>query len=312
MAAALQALPAFGQASDYPNRPVKIVVGFPPGGPPDLIARVTGQAVGERWKQPLIVHNRGGASGAIGADIVAKAAPDGYTLLLAPLTFAIIPNLQKLPYDTAKDFTPVTVLAQAPLVLVAHPSVKANSVAELIALAKAKPGAMSYASAGNGTSPHIIGEMFKRATGTHVVHIPYRGSPAAVQDVLAGRAEYYFDTLASALPHIERGALKPLAVLSAKRNTRLPNVPTLTEVGLKGFDVEGWIGIFAPAGIPRPLLVTINAAFNASLNTPEVQQRIAAIGAEPVGMTPEEFERILKRDMQRFGAIIKEVGIKLD
>jgi len=231
---------------------------------------------------------------------------------LAPLTHSIVPSLMKLPFDAMNDFQPVTLVGQAPLVLVVHPSFPANNVKELIEQAKAKPGQLVYASAGNGTSTHIIGEMLKRTAGVDILHVPYKGSGAAVIDVMAGRANMYFDTLASSLPHIRSGKLKPLTVLSPKRSTQLPDLPTMAESGYPGFEVAGWLGVFAPAKMPRPLLATINSAINATIDSPMVKNQLAAMGAESVGTTPEEFERVVRRDMQRFGAIIKDTGIRVD
>ena len=307
------AFPALAQsAAGFPSKFVRIVVGYGPGGPPDLLARAIAHTLSESWKQPVIVENKAGAGGSLGAEIVARSAPDGHILLLAPLTHSIVPSLMKLPFDAMNDFQPVTLVGQAPLVLVVHPSFPANNVKELIEQAKAKPGQLVYASAGNGTSTHIIGEMLKRTAGVDILHVPYKGSGAAVIDVMAGRANMYFDTLASSLPHIRSGKLKPLTVLSPKRSTQLPDLPTMAESGYPGFEVAGWLGVFAPAKMPRPLLATINSAINATIDSPMVKNQLAAMGAESVGTTPEEFERVVRRDMQRFGAIIKDTGIRVD
>lgn len=308
---AVSPLGAAAQA-DFPNKPVRLMVGYPPGGPNDTIARAIALVLSETWKQNVFVENKPGASGIIGSEVVAHAPPDGYTLLLTTLSHTILGSLQKLPFDPIADFSPISMLGHAPLVLVVHPSVPASNMKELIAYAKSKPGTLSFGSTGTGTSTHIFGEMLKKQAEIFAVHIPYRGTVGVMTDLLGGRIHMMFDSVASSLPHIKAGRLRPLAVLSAKRAVDLPEVPTAIEAGFPGFDVSGWWGILAPARLPRPVQQKISTAVVAALGTPDVRKRFSALGAEIVGSSPDEFDQQMRRDQQRYAAIIKDANIRLD
>lgn len=301
-------------AQGYPNKPVRMVVPFPPGGTTDILARAVGQKLSEAWGSQVIIDNRPGAGGNIGTDIVAKAAPDGYTLLMATVgTHAINGSLYaKLPFDPVKDFAPVTLVASVPNVLVVHPSLPATSVKELIALAKSKPGELTFASSGNGTSIHLAGELFKTMTGTKMLHIPYKGSAPAITDLLGGQTNMMFDNLPSAMPHIKSGKLRALAVTSAHRSAALPDVPTIAESGIPGYEASSWFGVVAPAGTPKEIVAKINADIVRGLSAPDLKDRLSGQGAEPVGNTPEQFAAYIKTETAKWAKVVKESGAKVD
>jgi tripartite-type tricarboxylate transporter receptor subunit TctC len=300
---------AFGQG--YPNRPVHVVVPFTAGSATDILARTFGQRLSEIWSQSVIVENRPGAGGTIGAALVAKAPPDGYTLLVHSAAQAYNPSIYPgLPYDTAKDFVAIAPLAGQPNVLVVAPSAGIQTVAELIAQAKQKPGQLNFASAGTGSGTHINGEKFKLAAGIDVVHIPYKGTPEALTDTMAGRVTYFFAPISAALPLVRDGKLHALAVSTAKRSSVLPNVPTIAESGLPGFDYSLWVGVFAPAGTPAAVVERIARDLRATAQAAEVKERLAALGAEPMPMTPSEFEQFVAVEIVDSAKVIKAAGIR--
>jgi len=310
---AVQAQPTF------PLKPVRIIVPFPAGGTTDIVARLVGVELQKIWGQPVVVENRGGAGGNIGADVVAKSAPDGYTMLMATVgTHAInLPlfeqNKQKMPFHPLNDFVAITNVAAVPNVMVIHPSVPVNSVSEFIAYAKARPGQVNMASSGNGTSIHLSGELFKSLTGVYMVHLPYRGSAPAVQDLIAGNTQVMFDNLPSALPHIRSGRLKALAVTSRERSAALPSVPTMEEAaGLKGFDATAWFGLLAPAGTPREIVNKVHQDVAKALALADMREKFAAQGAVPVGNTPEQFTAYIRGEIDKWTRVVKFSGAKVD
>jgi tripartite-type tricarboxylate transporter receptor subunit TctC len=311
--AAAWALPlvAHAQSSrvEYPVRPVRVVVGFPAGGPSDILARLVAQKLGEATGQQFIVDNRGGASGMIGAELVAKAPPDGYTLLIVPATHAVNPSLyRKVPFDTTRDFTPVSLVAEGPFMLVVHPSLPAKSVQELIALARRRPGELNYASAGVGGLPHLAGELFKSTTGIRMNHIPYKGAAPATIDLVAGHVTIMFNNMLSAVPHVKGGRLRALGVTTMKRSSAVPDVPTIAESGVKGYEVSGWYGVLGPAGLSAEVLDRLNGAVNRGMRQPEVVKRLAGEGVDAVGSTPEEFAARIRREMTKWSAVVKASG----
>ena len=304
----LLALPAssFAQAP-YPTRAVRLVVPFPPGGGTDIISRTVAQRLSETWGQPVIVDNRGGANGIIGTDAAAKAKPDGYTLVVVIATHAINPSLyKKLPYDTAADFVPVTLMAQYPFILTIHPALPAKNVREFIALAKARPGQLSYASSGNGSGPHLGYELFKTTATIDVVHVPYKGAGPANVDLISGQVQSMFNNFLAAMPQIKSGRLRVLAVTSARRSQVMPELPTLAESGLPGFDVTGWYALLAPAGTPQTIVAKVQADVAAALRVPAVHSRLSSEGAEPVGSTPEQFAKYLGAEVQKWRKVIAD------
>ncbi len=298
----------------YPTRAIRMVVPFPPGGTTDILARVAGQKITEATGQQVIVDNRPGAGGNIGTEIVAKAPPDGYTLLAAPgSTLTIHPSLySKLPFDTLKDFAPITIIAAVPNLLVAHPSLPVKNVKELIALAKARSGQLNYASTGAGQSTHLSMELFKITAGIDMTHIPYKGSSPALTDLLAGQVPVMFDNMPSCLPHVKANKLRALGLSTLKRSPALPALPTIAESGLPGFEVSVWFGILAPAGTPRDIVSHLNAIIVKALASPDMRERLAGQGAEPIGNTPEEFTAQMRRDLVKWAKVVKDAAIKLD
>jgi tripartite-type tricarboxylate transporter receptor subunit TctC len=300
--------------SNYPAKAIRYVVPFPAGGPLDIVARAIGQELTKSWNQPVIIDNRPGAGGNIGADLVAKAPADGYTILMGAVsTHAINVTLySKLPYDPIKDFAPVTLITSVPNVLVLHPSVPAKNVKELIALAKARPGQLNFASGSTGSAGHLAGELFKSMAGVEMTHIPYKGAAPAVIDLIAGHVSLMFDNLSSALPNIKSGRIRALAVTTLKRSPLLPQLPTISEAGLRGFDVATWFGIFAPAGTPPDIVARLNNETVRILHTPDMRERLAALGAEPIGDKPDEFAAFIKTEIPKYAKVIKTSGAKAD
>src|SRR6266581_1795507 len=295
----------------YPNKPVHIVVPFTAGSATDILARSFGQKLSEMWAQPVVVENRPGAGGTIGAAVVAKSPADGYTLLVHSAAHAYNPSIYpNLSYDTVKDFVEIVPLAGQPNVLIVAPSLGVKSVAELIALAKQKPGQLNFGSAGTGSGTHINAEKFRLAAGIEVVHIPYKGTPEALNDTLAGRVTYFFSPISAALPNIREGKLIALGVSSAKRSSALPNVPTIAEAALPGFEYNLWVGVFAPAGTPPDIVDKINKDIDKVLQTPEVKERLANLGAEAMPMTPAEFKNFVHTEINESAKVIKTAGIK--
>lgn len=319
IAAALLGAGLPAQAQTWPTKPVRIVVPFPPGGTTDIVARSIGVELQRMWQHAVVIENRPGAGGNIGADLVAKSAPDGYTLLMGTVgTHAINAALfaqsgTKMPFDPVKDFVPITLAAGVPNVMVINPKLPVNTVAEFIAYAKARPGQLNMASSGNGTSIHLSGELFKTVTGVYMVHFPYRGSAPAVTDLIAGNMNVMFDNLPSALPHIKSGRLRALAVTSRTRSPALPDVPTIEEAaGLKGFDASSWFGLFAPAGTPRAIVDKIQSDVARALALPEVRERFVAQGADPGGNTPEQFAAFIRAETDKWTRVVKFSNAKVD
>jgi len=300
-------------AAEYPTRPVRFVVASSPGGALDVLARLVGPKLTEKWGQPVVVDNRAGAGGVIGTEMVATAQPDGYNVLVIAQGFTANPFLyRKLPYRTPEDFAPITILAYGPNVLVVHPSVKAGSVRDLIALAKQQPGKLNYATSGVGAASHLAIEMFKRMAGVEMVHIPYKGAGAATAAVVAGQVDLLFTSTGAAMPHIKAGRLKALGVTTARRTPALPEVPTIAETGLAGFQVDGWYALLAPAKTPKPVIDRIYRDTAAVLKQPDIIARIEAVGLEPGGITPQEFSRYIAAELRKWGTLIREAGIKAE
>ena len=306
--------PAPAHAQAFPNKPVRLVVPFPPGGPLDTVGRALAQKLTEAWGQSVIVDNRPGAGGNIGADLVAKAAPDGYTVVMGALsTHAVNPSLYaKMPYDAVKDFAPITLVAITPNVLVVNPSLPVNSVRELIAYAKANPGKLAFGSGSNGSAGHLAGELFKADTGTDLLHVPFKGAAPAMQALLSGDIQLMFDNLASASAQVKAGKLKALAVTTARRSPLAPDLPTMAESGVPGFDISTWFGLLAPAGTPPEIVGRWNAEVGRILRTPEMRERLTAMGAEPAPDTPAEFAQFIASEAAKYARIVKVSGAKPD
>jgi len=300
--------------SPYPTKPIRIVVPFPAGGTTDVLARAAAQKLTESLGQPVVVDNRPGAGGNIGAELVAKSAPDGYTLLMGTVgTHAINPSLYpKMPYDHVRDFAPIILVAGVPNVLVVNPSLPVNSVQELIAYAKANPGKLNFASSGNGTSIHLSAELFKTMAGVQMTHVPYKGSAPALQDLVGGQVQLMFDNLPSSLALIKAGKLKALAVTSKTRAPALPEVPTMAESGLPGFEASSWFGLLGPAGTPQPAITKVNAEIAKWLATPEAKEKLIAQGANVAGGTPEDFARHIAAETAKWQKVVKDSGAKID
>lgn len=300
-------------AQAWPNKSVRVVIPFPAGGSADTLARLLGQKLTERLGQPFLADNRPGAGGNIGTELVAKAAPDGYTFLMGVSSIAIAPSLYaNLNWDPVKDLAPVVLVASTPNILVVHPSVAASSVQELVALAKSKPGQLNYASGGNGATNHLAGELFKRMTGTEIVHIPYRGNPLAVIDVLNGQVAMIFDFMITSLPHVKAGKLRPLAVTGTQRSAQVPELPTVSEAGVTGYEASTWFAVMAPAGTPAEAIGKLNAEVNAVLRLPDVRERLDTLGAEPLGGTSADVATRLHADLIKWTEVVKAANIKIE
>lgn len=308
----LMALAAAGAQAQ--TKPVKIIIGFPAGGPLDAHARLLTDRLSQALGVPVLVDYKAGAGGTVGADFVAKSDPDGTTLLMANTgTMVINPAIYpKNPYDTLRDFVPIARTAMQPLALVVNPAVPAKNLQEFIALAKARPGQLNYGSAGNGGISHLVPEMFKQATGTFIVHIPYRGSAPAFTDLMAGQVQAMAESIPQASQYVKAGKLRALAVTSRERNPALPDVPTMIEAGLKGFEVVGFYGVLAPAGTPKPIVDKLSAAFKAALDAPDVRQKMVTQGADPAFLGADEFRTFLAAEMPRWAKAVKDSGAKLD
>src|SRR6266851_1460180 len=298
--------------TNYPSRPIQLVVTVPPGGAADFVARIIGAKLADALGQPVVISNRGGAGGTTAAAAVAKSDPDGYTLLLNTIaTHGIGPHLYPtLPYDPVKDFSPIILLTKLPLIMAVNAALPAESVKEVIALAKARPGELSFASAGSGGAPHLAGELFKSLTGTELLHVPYRGSGPAVIDLVAGRIAIMFDATPSLLPFVTAGKLRPLAAASPQRHRLLPDVPSFAELGYAGMDIALWYGVVAPAGTPQPIVQRLNAALAKILNIPDIRRSLTDQGADVQGGTPEEYDAFMREESSRWGAVVKQAGIK--
>jgi tripartite-type tricarboxylate transporter receptor subunit TctC len=301
-------------SQDYPSRPIRIIVPFPAGGTADLLARQIGQTMSETLHEQVVIENRSGAGGNIGADLAAKSKPDGYTLLMGTVsTHAINPNLYtKMPYDPVKDFAPVTMVASMPNLLVVHPSVPAKNVAELIALAKAKPGALAFASAGNGTSQHLAGELFKKMAGVDMIHVPYKGNAPAVTDLVGGQVQVMFDNIPVSLQQVRAGKLRALAVTGPARSAVLPDLPTVAEAGLPGYSITSWFGLYAPSGTSPQIIERLNQEANRALATAQIRRRLTDQGIEPAGGTPDQFADFMHAELVKWGKIVRESGARVE
>jgi len=314
LAAAAAALPLAASAQNYPTKPITIVVPFAAGGTTDILARLVGQHLSTELGQPVVVENKAGAGGNIGAALAAKAPADGHTLFMGTVgTHAINASLyKKLPYDPIKDFAPLTRVAMVPNLLVAHPSQPFKTVQEMIAYAKANPGKINFGSPGNGASPHLSGELFKSMAKVDMVHVPYKGSAPAVSDLLGGQISIMFDNLPSVIPHVRSGKLRAIAISTAKRSADLPDVPTIAEAGVSGYEATSWFGLFAPAATPAPVLSKISAALSKVLANAEVKKKIDDQGGEPANETPAQFADFIQKETLKWGKVVKESGASLD
>jgi len=301
------ALPAQG----YPAKPIRVVVPYAPGGATDLTARLVGQKMQEAMKQNVLVDNRPGAGGVIGTDIVAKAAPDGYTVLLAvPAEIAILPHLQKMPYNVARDLAPVSLAAVTPLILVVHPSLPVRSVKELIAFARARPGQLTYASAGTGGVQHLSGELLKITMKLDLAHVPYKGAGPVMPDLIGGHVPMFFSGMPPAMPHVKAGKLRPLAVTTTRRSPAAPDVPTMGEAGVPGFDISNWFAYFVPSGTQADVIARLNSEVNRGLKQPDVREKLANVGAETVGTSPGDLARFVRSESDKFARLVKLSGAK--
>ncbi len=312
-AAALVMVSAAKAATEYPSRPIRIIVPQSPGASTDLTARLIGQKLSESFKQPVVVDNRPGAGTTHGTDMVVRATPDGYILLVVASSISINPSIyKKLPYDTLRDLAPITQLSAFPNMLVVHPSVPVKTVQDLLALAKAKPGQLNYASAGTGTGTHLSAELFKNMTGADMVHVPYKGGGPAVTALIGGQVQLMFGTTVTLLPHVRAGKLRPVAVTTAKRSPAAPDLPTIAESGVPGFDHGPWNGLFTTARTPAPVIARINGEVVKILLSPEVKGVLNKEGAEPVGNTPAQFASVMRSEIAKWAKVIKAAGIKAD
>jgi tripartite-type tricarboxylate transporter receptor subunit TctC len=307
-------LSAPANAQGYPSRPVKMIVGFSPGGGTDILARIVGQKLSEAWGQPVVIENRPGASATIGADLVAKAAPDGYTLSMGQLTpNAIAPALMpRLPYNAARDFVPIILVGTSPNILVVNPSVAAKDVAELAALAKSKPGQLTYASSGQGSLQHIAAEMFKSVAGVDIVHVPFKGSSQAVVDLMSGQVDMNFDSIPAVIQHVKAGKLRAIAVTAAKRASAFSEIPSIAESGYPDYDLTSWWGLFAPAGTPPEIIAKVHRDTLAALRNAEVKERFAAVSVDPGGGSSREFADYVRREIAKYDTLVKRLNIKAE
>lgn len=313
LAAAALPIAAQGQTADWPNRPIRLISPFPPGGAADLTARIMADELSGVLRQSVVVENRTGVGGAVGSEFVARAAPDGYTWLLASTgPFAITPELVRLNFDPARDLAPVAMVSIVPSIFVVNAAVPANNMAELIALARARPGQLSYASGGNGTAQHLFGEMLKQMAGLDILHVPYRGGGPALTDTIAGRVQILCDTLPIALPHIREGRVRAVGVTTAQRHPSLPDVPTVAESGVPGYEAVGWYGMAAPVGTPEALIARMNREVNTLLEKPALKERMSAQGSDPLAMTPAAFQARIAQDRARWARVIRDGNIRAD
>ena len=306
--------PALAEPADaWPARPIRFILPFPPGGGTDILGRIIAERLTANLGQPVVTENRGGAGGNVGAEAAAKSAPDGYTIVLVAPSLAISPSLYaKLAYDPVRDFAPVSLVATVPNVMVTNPGVPARTLAEFIRLAKSKPGEMNFGSGGSGTSNHLAGELFNIVAGVRLVHVPYKGVNLAMNDVLSGRIQLVVIGVPATVPHIKAGKLRALAIVAPQRSPVLPDVPTVAEAGLPQFEVTTWYGILAPAGTPRPIVMRLNAELGKIMHAPELKDRLDALATDPVTSTPEEFAALIKREIVKWAAVVRDAGLKAD
>ncbi len=301
-------------AQSYPSKPIRILVGFSPGGGTDVMARLIGQKLTEAWNAQVIVENRPGAGGVLAADLTAKAAPDGYTLMIghvnshgiAPAAYA------KMPYDAVRDFAPIILIGTTPNMLVANPATGAKTIEDIVRNARAEPGKLTFGSAGNGSSQHLATEMFKLAAKVDVLHVPYKGSGQMIPDLIAGQIGYSFDTMTAITPHVKSGKVTPIATTRLKRSPAYPNLPTVAELGYPGFDVSTWYGLMAPAGTPPEIVARLNREVDRILTLPDVKEKLNTVGAEDGGGSPEQFGKFVRDEIAKYARVVKEAGVKLD
>lgn len=307
------AMPLVGSAQQYPTKPIRMIIGFPPGGGTDIVGRIAAQKLSEVLGQQVLPDNRGGASGQIGAEMTAKATPDGYTIMMAHIAaMSILPSLIKLPYDPAKDFAPISLVAIAPNLLVVHPSLPVRTVKDLIALAKSRPGQLQFASPGSGTVQHLAGELFKLQAKVDMLHIPYKGAGQSIIDLVSGQIHLDFDTIPTVINHVKQGRLRAVAVTSEKRFALLPEYPSISEAGVPGFDMSTWWGLVAPSGVSKEAIARLSGDTARLLRQPDVKEKMASVGAEAVGNTPEEFSAFIRSERAKYAKIVKDANIKLD
>jgi tripartite-type tricarboxylate transporter receptor subunit TctC len=300
-------------AQSYPDRPIRLIVPFPPGGGTDVVARAIASRLGQMLGTSVVVDNRAGAGGTIGTEAVARSAPDGYTLGLVSGSHAINPSIYpKLPYDTERDFAPVSQLVVAPGILVVNPKLPVKNVKDLIALAKSEPGKLNYASAGIGTPPHLAGELFKTMAGIDIVHVPYKGNAAVLTDTLSGQVQFTFPTIPSALPYVQNGTLRALGVTGAKRSPSAPDIPTIAESGLPGYEATSWYGVVAPADTPPEIVDKLSTTLASALQQPDVQKVLASLGLEPVGSTPQAFAATIKEELPKWQKVVRQNHVKFE
>ena len=300
-------------AQGYPNKTVTVVAAYPPGGTVDLLARVLGQKLSEDWKQPVIVENRPGASGIIGSQVVQRASPDGYTLMVIPITHVTNASLySKLPFDPIGDFTPISLIASSPILIVANPSMPFNNVSEMVAYAKANPGKLNCGSGGNGTSQHLACELFKSMANVDIRHIPYKGNAAAMTDVVGGQIELLFDQMATAVPHVKAGKVKAIAVTTLERSPVLPDVPTVSESGVPGYETTAWFGIVGPSGLAKDVVAKVQGDIARAMTHPAIKERLAGQGLKLIGGPPNEFHAFLKDELGKWAKVVKASGAKID
>jgi len=312
-AVAAAALPAGVAAQDYPTKALRWIIPYPPGGSSDYLARIIGQKITESWKHTVVIDNRTGANGNIGTEVAAKAPPDGHTLLLVASTFAMNASLYpKLPFDTEKDLAPVSILLFQPYILSVHPSLPARSVQQLLALARAKPGALDYASGGQGNATHIAAELFATMAGVKLNHVPYRGVGIAITSLLSGETQITFAPLVAVQPHMNSGRLRAIAATSPKRIVSLPDLPTVAESGVPGYEEGNWQGVLVPAGTSRPIVTRLNRELVRIMTSTDLKEQIVKLGATVIANTPEEFSAVLRTDIQRYGELIRKLGIRVE
>ncbi len=305
--------PSLAMAQAYPSKPVRVIIPFAPGGPSDIIARLVAQRLSTAMGQTFVPENRAGAGGTIGADVVAKSPGDGYTVLVTSLPFTIAPSLySKLPYNATRDFIPVTLIASGPMLLVTHPSVTAVNLKELIALAKAQPGKLNYGSAGNGSSAHMATELFSMLAGVKMTHIPYKGGGPAMADLLGGQLSLLIEAMPLTLPHVKSGGVRAIAISGAKRAPSLPDTPTFEELGLRDYEMATWTGMWVPAGTPKEVVARLQREVANALGSPDVKERLAALGVEGVGNSPEEFDAFVQAEIAKWGKVVRETGMRVE
>ena len=310
---ALACVAAAAQAQSFPAKPVRLIVPFAPGGSTDIVARVLGAELNRMWGQPVLVDNRAGGSTVIGTEIVAKATPDGYTLLMAAIGHVANPSLyKKLPYDTLRDFAPIALIADVPLVIAVNPKLNAKSVKDLVALARAKPGQLNFAAGGVGASSHWAGELFRAIASIEWQTVQYKGGAPSLLAVLSGEGDLTFSPLPSSINHLKAGRLRAIAITSPKRVSQLPDVPTIAESGLPKYDFQAWYGMLAPAATPRAIVTKLNSDFNAALRDPAIRNAMIANGAEPLGGSVEEFARFLPQEVKKYATVVKQAGMKAE